>query len=85
MTIVIVRVGMVMVMFVTHCIFVPSGINSLAALVQVEPKIALDYQMIVMECLDDVDETLKRKVQQSCTQTGINKILMSIYGQDRHG
>ena len=38
------------------------GINSLVALVQVEPKIALDYQMTVMECLDDVDETLKRKV-----------------------
>ena len=46
----------------THHILVLSGINSLAALVQVEPKIALDYQMIVMECLDDVDETLKRKV-----------------------
>ena len=49
-------------LLVTHHILVPSGINSLAALVQVEPKIALDYQMIVMECLDDVDETLKRKV-----------------------
>ena len=27
----------------------PIGINSLAALVQVEPKIALDYQMVVMD------------------------------------
>ena len=49
-------------LLVTHHILVPSSINSLAALVQVEPKIALDYQMTVMECLDDVDETLKRKV-----------------------
>ena len=49
-------------LLVTHHILVLSGIKSLAALVQVEPKIALDYQMIVMECLDDVDETLKRKV-----------------------
>ena len=56
-----------------------TGITSLASLVQVEPKYALDYQMIVIDCLDDPDETLKRKVQYSvlctCIRVCYNEIL----------
>ena len=42
---------------------------------QVEPKFAVDYQMIVIECLDDPDETLKRKVYMyMCYNEGIMHI-----------
>ena len=37
------------------------GITALVAVVQVNPAYAADHQMVVMECLDDPDETLKRK------------------------
>ncbi|KAL5469365.1 hypothetical protein EMCRGX_G030615 [Ephydatia muelleri] len=37
------------------------GIQALSQLVQVNPKYALDHQLVVIDCLDDVDETLKRK------------------------
>ena len=39
------------------------GIQALSQLVQVNPKYALDHQLVVIDCLDDVDETLKRKVK----------------------
>ena len=38
------------------------GINALGLLVQINPKYAADHQMIVIDCLDDPDDTLKRKV-----------------------
>ena len=38
------------------------GINALTSLVQINPKYVAEHQSLVMDCLDDPDETLKRKV-----------------------
>jgi AP-4 complex subunit epsilon-1 len=37
------------------------GLKSLAAIVQIDTKYAAEHQMIVVDCLEDPDETLKRK------------------------
>mmetsp|Transcript_23595 Transcript_23595/g.38929 ORF Transcript_23595/g.38929 Transcript_23595/m.38929 type:complete len:1140 (-) Transcript_23595:210-3629(-) len=37
------------------------GIKALASIVQVDQKYALEHQMLVVECMEDPDETLKRK------------------------
>jgi len=37
------------------------GINALASIVQVQPQAANEHQMVVMDCLEDRDETLRRK------------------------
>lgn len=37
------------------------GITALVAVVQVNPAYAADHQLVVIDCLDDPDETLKRK------------------------
>jgi AP-4 complex subunit epsilon-1 len=38
------------------------GIDVLAVVVQVNAKAAAEHQMVVIDCLEDPDETLKRKV-----------------------
>ena len=40
------------------------GLNALASLVQVNTNLATQpaYQRVIIDCLDDPDETLKRKV-----------------------
>lgn len=37
------------------------GVNSLASIVQMNPKYAAEHQMVVIDCLEDKDETLRRK------------------------
>ena len=37
------------------------GITGLAQVVEGHPKYAADHQLAVIECLEDVDDTLKRK------------------------
>ena len=39
------------------------GITALTAVVAVSPIYAAEHQMVVIECLDDPDETLKRRVR----------------------
>lgn len=41
-----------------------TGINSLASIVQINPKYAADHQLIVIDCLEDTDETLRRKTME---------------------
>lgn len=37
------------------------GVNSLAAIVQLDSKYAAEHQLLVIDCLEDPDETLRRK------------------------
>lgn len=37
------------------------GINALASIVQINPKYAVEHQLVVIDCLEDKDETLKHK------------------------
>lgn len=37
------------------------GIDALARIVRINPKHAVEHQMLVIDCLEDPDETLKKK------------------------
>jgi len=37
------------------------GINGLASIVKIDPKYTLSYQGLVVDCLEDTDDTLKVK------------------------
>lgn len=37
------------------------GINALASIVQIDSKYAVEHQLVVIDCMQDSDETLKRK------------------------
>eukprot|EP00301_Raphidiophrys_heterophryoidea_P027637 c9748_g2_i1.p1 GENE.c9748_g2_i1~~c9748_g2_i1.p1 ORF type:complete len:1190 (+),score=344.76 c9748_g2_i1:202-3570(+) len=37
------------------------GLNALSLIIQVDAKYAAEHQMVVIDCLEDADETLKRK------------------------
>ena len=37
------------------------GINALILIMQVNPKYAIEHQMVVVDCLESNDETLKRE------------------------
>ena len=49
------------------------GIKGLATIVKDHPKYAADHQMAVIDCLEDPDETLKRK-----TVSSLNLILLAV-------
>lgn len=46
-------------MRVRVCVYV--GIKGLASIVKDHPRYAADHQLAVIDCLEDPDETLKRK------------------------
>ena len=46
-----------------HFVSIFAGINILAHLIKVDVSYAFRHQMTVIDCLNDPDETLKRKVR----------------------
>lgn len=62
---------------------IPIGITALGLLVQVDTQYSLEHQLVVIDCLDDPDDTLKRKVTMSCLSlscyTCVNVILHVLY------
>lgn len=56
-----------------------TGITGLISIVKINPKYSLKHQMIVVDCLEDSDETLKRKtlslLYKMCSATNIKVII----------
>ncbi|CAD7971328.1 unnamed protein product [Amoebophrya sp. A120] len=69
------------------------GVTGLAAIVQMNPKYAAEHQMVVVDCLEDPDETLKRKTldllykmtnPQNCTVVAEKLLFHLQTTQDNH-
>ncbi|CAD7956975.1 unnamed protein product [Amoebophrya sp. A25] len=69
------------------------GVTGLAAIVQMNPKYAAEHQMVVVDCLEDPDETLKRKTldllykmsnPQNCTVVAEKLLFHLQTSQDQH-
>ena len=44
-------------------VLIATGITALGLLVQVDAAYTTEHQLVVIDCLDDPDDTLKRKVR----------------------
>jgi AP-4 complex subunit epsilon-1 len=55
------------------------GIKALTAIVKDHPQYAADHQMAVIDCLEDPDETLKRKTVKKCYLKFIIIILIFLF------
>lgn len=55
---------------VSQFIFCAKGLKALTYVVQQDPKLALQHQMTIIECLDHTDLIIKREVRQPQVMTG---------------
>ena len=60
-----------------------TGIDGLARIVRINPKYATEHQMLVIDCLEDPDETLKKKtLELLCKMTKPTNVEACILSQD---
>lgn len=56
------------------------GLKALTYVVQQDPKLALQHQVTIIECLDHTDLIIKREVRQTKVMTGFSGVHSSIMG-----